>query len=384
MKPLNVIKERKDQLFRNLVLVSLLSIGISLLANFFSNKYNTNNILFWIGVTLVIVVIVVYLVSFYKSKEYVIKEDSLFITDNEGNFVPIERFDVSRDMKNALVSVFKENGTCKTKWLDSFKKRKINVKDNVEKEESLFFTFNKDKIKYVGELVEYVFLHWLSLKTSSYFDNKKYEIDLLTREKISNYLLQNRFLEMISKPYEEREAFANHSPNKKWGKVCAIFTNDVIYDLFELKLPKGTKLYKEKNVLVIKNRIYSIYFNHGFGGFATNLPTSFAKYYLNRNFDDISVHSFHPEIKIKLNPFFFLLYKNWKVFSWIDIISEEFSEYFSFDKFVDKIGYEDALTNIIINNCSQRRIDERKEIRGELCNVTETSPKDHRTHKEGS
>ena len=69
MKPLNVIKERKDQLFRNLVMVSLLSIGISLLANFFSNKYNANSILLWIGVSLIFIVILVYLVIFFKSKE---------------------------------------------------------------------------------------------------------------------------------------------------------------------------------------------------------------------------------------------------------------------------------------------------------------------------
>ena len=34
---------------------------------------------------------------------------------------------------------------------------------------------------------------------------------------------------------------------------------------------------------------------------------------------------------------------------WIDDISEEYSNYFSFDKFVNRIGYETALTSKIID-----------------------------------
>lgn len=34
--------------------------------------------------------------------------------------------------------------------------------------------------------------------------------------------------------------------------------------------------------------------------------------------------------------------------NWIDVICEEFSDYFSFDRFIEKIGYEYALTNITV------------------------------------
>lgn len=342
MKPLITVKERKDQLYKNLVLVSLLSVGVSLLANSLSNKFNSNNLLLWIGLTLIGIVVIAYLISFYKNKEYVITEESLFITTKDGAFMPIERFNISREMGKVLVSVFNENSIYKEKWLNAFKEKHIkDIKESI--------VYNKEIKKFVGELVEYIFLHKLSLEQSSFFNGKEEGVEVLTRERISDYLLQNRFLEMISKPYSDREAFAKHQDNNNEGTICAMFSGGVIYDRFELKLPKGTSLHKNKNgVLVIKNNNYTIYFKHGFDGFATNLPVSFERYYLKKDFQDISVHLFKPEIKIKLNPIFFLFSRNWKKMNWIDVICEEFSDYFSFDRFIEKIGYEYALTNITV------------------------------------
>ena len=139
MKPLKIVEERKNQLLKNLVLVSILSIGISLLANFFSKKYDSNNLLLWIGLSLIFIVIIAYLVSFYKSKECVIKEKALFVTDMEGRFVPIKRYGFSQDMNVSLLSVFNENSTFEDKWIKAFKGKRV-IDHN-----------NKDIIGFVGE-----------------------------------------------------------------------------------------------------------------------------------------------------------------------------------------------------------------------------------------
>ena len=326
-----------------------------MLANFFSKKYDLNNLLFWIGLSLIVVVIIAYLVSFYKSKEYIIKEESLFITDKEGRFVPIYRYRFSRDMEDVLLSVFKENSVFEDKWVNAFKEKKAINKEVFEKN---CIDKNKDIIGFVGELVEYNFLNRLSLKQSDYFHNNSDDIEVLTRDKISKYVLQNRVLEMISKPFEERKAFSD-TPSDTEGNGTTVYmvSDGVVYERFELRLPKGTTLYKDKNnALVIKNRNYSICFKHGFNGYGAVLPTRFAHLYLNKDFQDTSVFSLDPELKIKLNPFFFLFSSNWKSMNWIDIICEEFSDYFSFDRFIEKIGYENALTNYIITkNCSNIR-----------------------------
>lgn len=347
MKPLKIFEEKKNQLFKNLVLVSLLSIGISLLANFFSTKYAANVILFWTGLSLIVIVIIAYLVSFYKGKEYILKEKSVFVIDKECHFVPIKRFRFSEEMGETLLSVFKENKTFEDKWRKALTKTTTTTIEELEKN-SLFN--NKDFIGFVGELLEYIFIKRLSLLQADYFNTNSKSFEVLTRDKISHYILQNRILEMISKPFEERSAFSDsHSTRDNIGKTVYMVADGVVYERFELKLPKGTIIKKDKNnTLVIKNRNYSLYFKHGFSGFATVTPTRFCEFYLNKDFRDVSEYELEPELKIKLNPFFFLFSWNWKNMNWIDIICEEFSDYFSFDRFIEKIGYEYALTNITV------------------------------------
>ena len=114
-------------------------------------------------------------------------------------------------------------------------------------------------------------------------------------------------------------------------------------------------MYKEGNKLVIKNRNYTLKFSHNFIGFNANLPVGFHELYLGHNFRDIVVYGFQPEIEIKLNPFFFLFWKDWKYMKWIDVVSEKFTDYFSFKAFVGRIGYETALTKTIMDANNNRR-----------------------------
>lgn len=348
MKPLHIIQEKKLDLYKNLLLVVLLSAGISLCANYLSTKYTTSTILLACGIICILLVMIAYIISFYKSKSYLIKTDCIFVTGKDGLLIPINRYWLSEEMNRDLRSVFSENKVFRDLWTKAFA-----IQTDSEKSKNKYIPIykNKDLIGFVGELIEYIFIEWLSLQQSSYFNGfDDNDLEILTREKISKYLLQNRILEMISKPYNEREQFADRnqkaSPNK--GKICSIYNGDTIYHHFDLQLPKKSSLYKENGQLIIKNRNYTLKFTHNFEGFNANLPHRFYELYLKQEFKDIDVYEFSPQLEIKLNPFFFLFWKDWKYMKWIDIISEKYSNYFSFKEFVNRIGYEVALTNKII------------------------------------
>ena len=45
MKPLHLIHEKKLDLYKNIVLVTLLSVGVSLCANYLSDRYQSNMLL---------------------------------------------------------------------------------------------------------------------------------------------------------------------------------------------------------------------------------------------------------------------------------------------------------------------------------------------------
>jgi len=354
MKPLHLIHEKKLDLYKNIVLVTLLSVGISLCANYLSDRYKSNMLLLIGGLLCVLIVIIAYVVSFYKSKTYVIKTDCVFVTGKDGLLIPIDRYWLSEEMDRDLRSVFSENKVFKDLWMKAFDKRI----DSESKAKYVPVFNNKEIVGFVGELVEYVFIEWLSLKQSSYFNGfDDGDLEILTRDKISKYLLQNRVLEMISKPYNEREQFAKDNNSKKTekGKVCSIYSGGIIYQQFDLQLPKKSSLFKESGKLIIKNRNYTLKFTHNFKGFNANLPHRFHKLYLKQDFRDICVYEFSPELEIRLNPFFFLFWKDWKYMKWIDVVSEKFTDSFSFEEFVNKIGYEIALTNSIMDDSKNRQ-----------------------------
>lgn len=377
MKPLHVIQEKKSDLFKNLFLVVLLSAGISLCANYYSNTYTSNKLLLYGGLICIGIVVVAYVISFYKSKSFMIKTDSLFIVDKDGYLQPIFRYRLSEKMNRGLRSVFSENKSFENMWKNAFAKPEVVEKKPpqsspdagtqkstnsyaVMKTVSQTSLEEKDQkiVGFVGELIEYVFIDWLSLKQSSYFDSfKDSELEILTREKISNYLLQNRVLEMISKPYEERENFIDScgDQNSSEGEVFAVYHGDTVFNHFDLQLPKKSSMYKEGDKLVIKNRNYTLKFTHGFKGFNAIIPIGFHELYLKQSFSDITVYGFSPELEIKLNPFFFLFWKDWKYMKWIDVVSEKFTDYFSFNEFVNRIGYETALTKRIMDVNKKRQ-----------------------------
>lgn len=371
MKPLHVIQEKKSDLYKNLLLVVLLSAGVSLCANYFSNIFTSNKLLLCGGIVCICIVVVAYVASFYKSKSFVIKTDSLFVVKKDGFLLPINRYRFSEEMNRDLRSVFSENKTFEKMWIDAFAKHveaekkspQSNPVSESKKNASFFAVMtkstqtdfekrNQKAIDFVGELIEYVFIDWLSIQQSSYFNSfEGSELETLTRGKIADYLLQNRVLEMISKPYEERENFINseNNGNTNDGEVLMVFNGDTVFNHFDLQLPKKSSMYKEGNKLVIKNRNYTLKFSHNFIGFNANLPVGFHELYLGHNFRDIVVYGFQPEIEIKLNPFFFLFWKDWKYMKWIDVVSDKFTDYFSFKEFVNRIGYETALTNTIMD-----------------------------------
>lgn len=64
-----------------------------------------------------------------------------------------------------------------------------------------------------------------------------------------------------------------------------------------------------------------------------------------RAFDDVHNYEISLKMSIKLKPFFLLSYKDWKYLGWLDQIGDNFVEYFSFDVFIKRIGFEQAATN---------------------------------------
>lgn len=352
MKPLSEVKNQKNIVFKNFILVVILSMGISLITNALSKDVD---LLIGVipGLVCLLFVAICYIKEYFGYSSYEVKLKTVLSVDKDKKVIGIERFRFSEDFREIYNSVMSENKAYKSLWNDAFNWK--NEKDDKGK-------------TFVNEFLEYLFIHWISLKLNSYFvEVDENATEIIGREQIPDVLIRNRVIELITKPFEEREKFQKQMKGPGFGEGKIVYMNGedgVVYDRLEIELPRKSKVYRDGNTLVIKNRNFDIRFDANFQGFCMVLPHKFENFYLNRSFDDVDNYMITLKMSIKLKPFFLLSFKDWKYLEWLDKIGDKFVEYFSFDEFVKKVGYEQAATSHIIslNGLNRKRSNETRQI----------------------
>jgi hypothetical protein len=336
MKPLSEVKSQKKNLFKNFLLVVILSTGVSLIANAVTKDADLL-IAIIPGLACLLFVALYYIKDYFGYSSYEIKLKTVLSVDKDKKVIGISRFRFSEDFSEIYNSVMSENKAYLALWEDAFSWE--NEKDDKGK-------------KFVNEFLEYLFIHWISLKLNSYFaEIDENATEIIGREQIPDVLIKNRVIELITKPFEEREKFQKRMKEKGIGEGKIVYMNGedgVVFDRLEIELPRKSKVYREGNTLVINNRNFDIRFDADFQGFGNVLPLYFESFYMNRSHDNVHNYMISLKMAIKLKPFFLLSFKDWEYLGWIDKIGDKFIEYFSFDEFVNNIGYEQAVTNHII------------------------------------
>lgn len=367
-EPLNTIREKKDYLYKNLILVALLSVGMSLLANYYTNSYPFSDIPLWTGLACVLLSVLLYLISFYKNKSFKIKTDFVFVTDYDGKLIPIERYKAETSLISDLASVFSENKAYEHIWNKSFKIEPpkkiveggdefISISQVDEKDIEKLMKRDRKGFELMTEAIEYTFLDWLSYNQELYFSSFEDDKNLvvLRRENIPEFLLRNRIIEVLSRPIEQREKFIDHLDDVTRLEDVHFLRgdDDAVYEIFELKLPKHSTLTKKDGWLHIKNRHYKLSFKGEFKGYNYQLPSGFKELYIGEK--DIIVYDTILEFNIELNPWFFIMFNDWKYLNWIDIAYSKFLSHFSFGQFVKDIGYKEVATLFVINSKIAKR-----------------------------
>ena len=108
MKPLSEVKLKKKNLFKNFFLVTVLSTGISMLANALTKDAQTM-IIIVPGTLCILFVAICYFKEFLGNSSYDIEVKSVLTVDDNQKVVPIRRFEFSEDMSETVSSVLTEN-----------------------------------------------------------------------------------------------------------------------------------------------------------------------------------------------------------------------------------------------------------------------------------
>jgi hypothetical protein len=134
----------------------------------------------------------------------------------------------------------------------------------------------------IMEATEYFILEMLSTHLTDYFNDEKFKEENLTtieRKDIPHVLLENRFLNLFSKPMEERAAFKDRYIPK--GIRGSSQVGGAEFSYFDLILPTKSKVSRiDGKTFEISTQKFSLQVTISYMGTDELLPTNFERYYL--------------------------------------------------------------------------------------------------------
>ena len=227
-------------------------------------------------------------------------------------------------MVKYLRAIAKENKAYHAIFKDN---HKLQIKEPYNPETLNYYNFS-------ASCTEFLFLYKLGLHLNSYFINNEIDKSLvisIPRSELSQNLLKNRILELITRNHQEREAFFDYKVDTDSRLCYAIGSDGEVYNSIELELPKGTIIKRlDNNQIKIENDVFEIIFKVRCDG----VNTVVASELLIGEYKALTLVAVELAITIKKK--FFLSESDSLLYQWLDSFLIEFEEYMSIKKLEER------------------------------------------------
>jgi hypothetical protein len=371
-KYIGEILARRKEFIQLVCVAAILALGINLLAgSIIANKWLPKEAQTYLALALILGALVWVSVLSFRRKAFVKEFEACFLLDSENNIVAIHDYEFSSDLARTLNAVLRENSAFDSLWKLSplsHKKKKESATDSettkTQKEQPssdrkpAYLAITKLTVPdergepksatLLREAIEYIILDELSLHLSAYFneysDEDKY-IKEYQRRDIPSLLLENRVLELLTTPFEERAAFVSmfkDDKSKPKGEIRTIYAEDgTVFDRFDLVLPAETIITRPKpGTICIENKRFLLTMTCSYQGFSGNIPLDFVALYLQKDPDKIDVRQVTIGLEYKVKAFSLLRRSGWEYYHWVDSFSDTLEQKFSVDSFFRKIQWD--------------------------------------------
>lgn len=396
---LDLTLSKKTDLIKLVLAAFILALGTSLLANYITDYFKNNlQVILFLGLFLIIIVIIYFIYNIIKEAQNEIEIEGLVAIENKTNVVcPILRYEFSETLSDTMNAVFLENEAIKQHWDEDFKKKNqekekekekekndnLNTSNNVKKDKIGYFSIvrvtgedaKREKTKadkILEETVEYLILEQLSTHLSTYFNDYSEQDKVIkeyTRNDFPEILLQNRIVNLLSTPFEDRAIFikAGMTTNPPNGEVVAIYGDDGSrFSRFDLFLPKGSIVKRPSNgLLTVENNRIFLQIEINFENFASTLPKGFEQNYLGLNPREIETKKIDIKLKYRIKPKAIFFGAKWNYYNWVDSFADRLVEYFCFDTFIKTVNWETNLTGIIATNQRRKKLKEFEKLKNQ-------------------
>jgi len=197
------------------------------------------------------------------------------------------------------------------------------------------------------EAAFFVLLEELSTHLSVHFNETQNspQVKMINREDISDFLLKNRVLNLLSTPIEQRSIFLNAFPDpagRPQGEIYTLFgSNGSVYKRFDLVLPAESVIRETAaNGVKIDNSRFSLCLSVHYTGTSGVITPEFAKNYMDRDWRDISPRHILIKIHGKIKLLSLLRSHGWEYYRWLDSFRERIGGVFAFKSFLDHIHWD--------------------------------------------
>lgn len=342
-KILSGFLSNRRELIELIIVAIILGMGIEFLSSSLFEKITVNHkhlLFFIVGSLMCLSSLGFFFVKFFVVKKISKKIEGFLIIDKENNEITsIDNYDFARELNRNLKAAISENESIKIDWENS------SFRYDVAREQ------RESGLKIINELTEYYILEKISTHLTDYFNQNNIDetqLDKFTRNDIPSILLSNQFLELFSKPMEQRAAFKEKktaSENQKpIGKIVASYMKGAIFQHFDLILPKNSKVIKDKNgYIVISTKRLTLSYKAKFAGMGSVCPIGFEEYYLGiKDHKRYSTYQVDIDLEFEIK-FGALLMKNgWNTYNWVDSLLDEIEKNISKNRYFKKIDWDKA------------------------------------------
>ncbi len=343
-KVLSEFLSNRGNLIELIVVAIILGTGIEFLSSSLYAKININhkNLYFFIaGVLSCLLSIGFFFVKFFGIKKVNKNIKGFLIIDREKNeIISIDNYDYARTLERNLKAAIAEDKAIKIDWED------VSFKYDTTKEK------RQKGLRIINELTEYYILETMSTHLTDFFNLNnidKGQLIELNRNDIPSILLSNQFLELFSKPMEQRAAFkeerkSENGDKKPIGKVVASFSKGAIFQHFDFILPKDSQITKDKDgYIIIKTKRLTLKYKSKFAGMGSVCPLGYEEYYLNlKDHRKYATYQVDIELEFELKFGALLMRNGWDTYNWVDSLLEKIEKEISKKEYFDKIDWDKA------------------------------------------
>ena len=368
MGPLSRILTERHSLTNIIIGTIIASIGINLISASILQIF-----LFGAHIMLIIgigasLASVWYFVRIMTAKRTQVRNYSgFFIVDYvEKKVIPVNRYPYSENLSRYLESACAESQDIKMVLESSIYVPDTTIKipqENIdevriEREEraaavkKLMATPDR---RLILEATEYFVLRMLSTHLTNYFNDEKFKEENLTkleRKDIPQVLLENRFLNLFSKPMEERTAASFEDRYVSKNTQGGSGESNTDFRHFHLILPAKAKVSRTgENICEITTKKFTLRVSILYLGADELLPADFEKYYLRlqeyyqrSNPSMVKEKAIEIEVKVFFKNSIFFSTTGLQYYEWLDSYLDKLEEEFSTSYFFKKIGWDSVST----------------------------------------